>query len=99
MAAQAPGGKPPQGALAIPVEDSLDLHTFAPQDLTPLLEDYLEAAAGRGLRQVRLIHGKGRGIQRELVRRTLAGHPLVLRFADAPPERGGWGATLVWLRL
>lgn len=86
------------GPVRIPIEGVLDLHAFAPREVAPLVADYLEAAAREGLREVRLIHGKGRGVQRELVRRLLEAHPLVARFADAPPEAGGWGATLVWLR-
>jgi len=82
----------------IPIEDCLDLHTFAPQDVVLLVADYVWEASRRGLAQVRLIHGKGKGIQRELVRRALADHPKVIRFADAQPEAGGWGATVVWLK-
>lgn len=89
--------RPPDEPIAIPIEDSLDLHQFAPQETVPLVADYLEEASRLGLGQVRLIHGKGRGVQRELVRRLLASHPKVVRFADAPTEAGGWGATLVWL--
>ncbi len=63
-----------------------------------MVADYLDAAHARGFTEVRLIHGRGRGVQREIVRAVLARHPLVAGFADAPPERGGWGATLVRLR-
>lgn len=79
------------------IEDSIDLHAFAPPDVLSVVEAYLEAAHERGFREVRLIHGRGTGFQRARVRQLLAAHPLVLRFADAPPSRGGWGATLVWL--
>ena len=79
------------------IEDSIDLHAFAPRDVLSVVEAYLEAAHERGFREVRLIHGRGTGFQRARVRQLLAAHPLVLRFADAPPSRGGWGATLVWL--
>lgn len=82
----------------IPIEDALDLHTFAPADIPSVVDDYLEEAHRRGLREVRLIHGRGRGVQRHIVQTLLARHPLVERFADAPPERGGWGATVVRLR-
>jgi dsDNA-specific endonuclease/ATPase MutS2 len=92
-----PQGNPPPEPVAIPIADWLDLHTFAPRQIFPLVEDYLDEAARRGFQQVRIIHGKGKGIQRELVRRALTNHPRVVRFADAPPEAGGWGATLVWL--
>jgi len=59
----------------------------------------LKEAAARGFREVRLIHGRGIGVQRASVQALLAGHPLVERFFDAPPARGGWGATIVVLRL
>jgi len=83
----------------LPIEDSLDLHAFAPKDVRPVVEEYLKEAAARGFREVRLIHGRGIGVQRASVQSLLAGHPLVLRFLDAPPERGGWGATVVVLRV
>jgi len=83
----------------LPIEDSLDLHAFGPKDVRPVVQEYLRAAAARGFREVRLIHGRGIGVQRASVQSLLAGHPLVLRFFDAPPERGGWGATVVVLRV
>jgi DNA-nicking Smr family endonuclease len=82
----------------VPIEDSLDLHAFAPKDVRPVVDEYLREAASRGFHEVRLIHGRGIGVQRASVQALLAGHPLVLRFFDAPPERGGWGATVVVLR-
>jgi len=85
--------------LDLPIEDSLDLHAFAPKDVRPVVEEYLREAVARGFREVRLIHGRGIGVQRASVQSLLAGHPLVLRFLDAPPERGGWGATVVVLRV
>ena len=63
-----------------------------------VVAEYLDAAHARGFREVRLIHGRGIGVQRAIVRSLLATHPLVLAFADAPPERGGRGATIVTLR-
>ncbi|HEX9409923.1 MAG TPA: Smr/MutS family protein [Methylomirabilota bacterium] len=89
----------PTEPVPLPIEDSLDLHTFAPKDVRPVVDEYLKEAAGRGFREVRLIHGRGIGAQRASVRSLLAGHPLVLRFFDAPPERGGWGATVVVLKV
>ena len=83
----------------LPIEDSLDLHAFAPKDVRPVVEEYLREAAARGFREVRLIHGRGSGRQRVSVQSLLAGHPLVERFFDAPPERGGWGATVVVLKV
>jgi len=82
----------------LPLEDVIDLHTFAPRDVPAVVEAYLEAAARAGFREVRLIHGKGTGFQRKRVREVLAQHPLVEDYQDAPPGRGTWGATLVWLR-
>lgn len=84
--------------IPLPIEDSLDLHAFAPKDVRPVVDEYLKEAAGRGFREVRVIHGRGTGAQRASVQALLAGHRLVLRFFDAPPERGGWGATVVVLK-
>jgi DNA-nicking Smr family endonuclease len=86
-------------ALPIPIEDALDLHSFAPRDVASVVTEYLEVAAQRGFDEVRLIHGRGIGTQRQIVRAVLARHPRVASFADAPPERGGWGATLVKLKV
>jgi DNA-nicking Smr family endonuclease len=82
----------------LPIEDALDLHAFAPKDVRPVVDEYLKEAATRGFREVRLIHGRGIGVQRASVQALLAGHSLVERFFDAPPERGGWGATVVVLK-
>ena len=84
--------------VAIPIEDALDLHSFAPKDVAGVVTDYLEECARRGLCEVRLIHGRGTGAQRALVQSLLRRLPLVAGFEDAPPERGGWGATVVFLR-
>jgi DNA-nicking Smr family endonuclease len=84
--------------VVVPIEDSLDLHAFQPRDVPIAVEGYLEAARERGFREVRLIHGKGKGVQRAIVHRILAASPHVERFEDAPPGRGTWGATLAWLR-
>lgn len=84
--------------MVIPIEDSLDLHRFRPGEIGEVVDAYLEAAREAGFREVRIIHGRGRGVQRQRVQRALARHPGVARFADAPGERGGWGATLAWLR-
>jgi hypothetical protein len=82
----------------LPVEDHLDLHSFSPQEIPHVVVDYLEAAHDHGFREVRLIHGRGIGVQRERVRGVLGKHPLVAEFHDAPPARGGWGATVAYLR-
>lgn len=81
----------------LPIEDCIDLHGFAPRDIPSVVEAYLEAAIEKGFNEVRLIHGKGIGFQRQRVREVLANHPRVVEFRDAPPTRGGWGATLVRL--
>jgi DNA-nicking Smr family endonuclease len=81
----------------LPIEDSLDLHAFAPGDIPSVVDEYLRAARQRGLGEVRLIHGRGKGAQRAVVQSLLRTHPLVSRFFDAPPERGGWGATVAVL--
>ena len=102
LAAARDGGAPAvtgeDEPVRIPIEDALDLHTFAPRDVAAVVRDYLEAARAAGFAEVRLIHGRGIGVQREIVRAVLARHPRVAAFAYAPPERGGWGATLVRLR-
>jgi hypothetical protein len=84
--------------VAVPVEDALDLHPFRPDEVADVVRDYVGQAVADGFAEVRLIHGRGRGVQRETVRRVLATLGAVETFADAPPERGGWGATLVRLR-
>jgi DNA-nicking Smr family endonuclease len=81
----------------MPIDGVLDLHTFRPSDLPDLLKDYLQACEARGILNVRVIHGKGRGILRRRVRQLLADLPNVRRYQDAGPEAGGWGATLVTL--
>jgi len=88
----------PDLVVVLPVEDFIDLHPFPPRDVPDVVGDYLEEAHARGLHEVRLIHGRGIGVQRERVRSVLGRHPLVESFKDAPPERGGWGATVVRLR-
>ena len=82
----------------IPIEDALDLHAFAPRDVRSVVDEYLQAAHDRGFGEVRLIHGRGIGVQRASVQALLARHPLVAGFADAPEDRGGRGATIVRLR-
>ena len=85
------------GFVAIPIEDVLDLHAFRPRETASVVAEYVVAAAAKGFREVRLIHGRGIGVQRTIVRRTLERSPLVTSFEDATPERGGWGATVVRL--
>jgi len=85
------------GPIPIPIEDTLDLHTFSPRDTADVVTEYLLAARAAGLREVRLIHGRGRGVQRATVHAVLSRLPWVVRAHEAPPDRGGWGATVVVL--
>jgi len=82
----------------IPITDVFDLHTVPPRDVEPIVEEYLEEARKLGLKALRIIHGRGIGVQREIVRSILARTAFVENFGDAPAEAGGWGATLVTLR-
>jgi len=88
----------PDEPVVLPIEDSLDLHSFQPGDIPSVVGEYLQEAWRRGFREVRLIHGKGKGVQRAIVQSVLENHPLVREFTDAPGERGGWGATVVRLK-
>jgi len=81
----------------LPLEDVLDLHPFRPQDIASVIEEYMERCRQAGIPQVRVIHGKGAGVQRNIVRSLLQKHPAVASFHDGPAEAGGWGATIVTL--
>jgi DNA-nicking Smr family endonuclease len=83
---------------ALPIDGVLDLHAFRPEDVPQLVQDYLDACGERGICEVRIIHGKGRGTLRRTVHAVLERRSDVLGFRLAGPERGGWGATLVDLR-
>ena len=89
---------PGDDVVVVEIEDSIDLHAFAPRDVLDVVEDYLEAAHDKAYREVRLIHGRGKGVQRARVQAWLKEHPHVESFTDAPHWRGGWGATIVRLR-
>ncbi len=84
--------------VVLPIEDSIDLHAFHPKDIPSVLEEYLEQCREAGIYEVRVIHGRGKGVQRQIVRSILEKHAYVLCFKDAPPDSGGWGATVVGLR-
>ena len=88
----------PEEPVRIPITDIFDLHTVPPRDVEPIVEEYLEEARKLGLKALRIIHGRGIGVQREIVRSILARTAFVEGFGDAPAEAGGWGATLVTLR-
>jgi dsDNA-specific endonuclease/ATPase MutS2 len=83
--------------IRIPIEDVLDLHTVSPRDVKAVVQEYLVEANRLGFKALRIIHGRGIGVQRELVRSVLAATPFVVSYADAPAEAGGWGATIVTL--
>ena len=84
--------------VVLPLEDSIDLHPFAPKDISSVVAEYLDQCIQAGLSEVRIIHGRGIGVQRNIVRSLLGKHPGVDSFQDASPEAGGWGATRVVLR-
>jgi DNA-nicking Smr family endonuclease len=84
--------------IKIPIEDTLDLHTFRPNEVPDLLYDYFSECIKAGIFSVRVVHGKGKGVLKKRVQEILKKNPLVETFTDAPPEAGGWGATLVELK-
>jgi DNA-nicking Smr family endonuclease len=85
----------PERIVRVPIESELDLHAFAPRDATAVVADYLEAAAAAGFREVRLVHGRGKGVQRASVQASLDHNPLVAEFWDDPSAH--LGATIVRL--
>lgn len=76
------------------VTDDLDLHGFFPEQVPEMLDEFLRGARELGIAEVRIAHGKGRSVMRRVVWEILERHPLVDGFREAPPERGGWGATI-----
>lgn len=90
----------PEDQEPVPIEitDVFDLHSVPPRDVKAIVEAYLEEAHARGFTAIRIIHGRGIGVQREIVRSVLARTPFVVSFGDAPAEAGGWGATVATLR-
>jgi dsDNA-specific endonuclease/ATPase MutS2 len=89
-----PEGEP----FAVPITDVFDLHSVPPRDVEAVVEEYLSEARRLGLTAIRIVHGKGIGVQREIVRAVLGRTPFVVAFGDAPAEAGGWGATVATLR-
>jgi len=83
--------------VAIPITDVFDLHSVPARDIKDVVEAYLEEGHRMGLLAVRIIHGRGIGVQRETVRAVLARTSFVIAYGDAPPEAGGWGATIATL--
>jgi dsDNA-specific endonuclease/ATPase MutS2 len=92
---ESPFGEP----VVLPLEDSIDLHAFQPKEISSVVEEYLHQCQEAGFGEVRIIHGKGIGVQRSIVHSVLQRHPAVQSFQDAPAEAGGWGATVVTLKL
>ncbi len=88
----------PEDAIHMPIDGTLDLHTFSPKELPGLLDDYFSECREQGILDVRVIHGKGKGILRDRVRSILTKHPSVAEFSTGSHGSGGWGATLVRLK-
>jgi dsDNA-specific endonuclease/ATPase MutS2 len=84
--------------IVMPIEDSIDLHTFQVREIPDVVESYLEAAVEQGFDEVRIVHGRGKGVQRARVRAVLERSRHVEDYRDATAQRGGWGAQIVWLR-
>lgn len=90
--------EPEPEPVRIPITDVFDLHSVPAPDVKAVVEEYLQEAYRMGFRALRIIHGRGIGVQREIVRSILARTEFVANFQDAPAESGGWGATIVTLR-
>jgi DNA-nicking Smr family endonuclease len=84
--------------IVLPIDGVLDLHTFSPKEVADLLGDYVDECLKMGIYDLRIIHGKGKGVLRDRVRKILAKNLMVESFSEAPLEAGGWGATLVRLK-
>lgn len=98
MTQSTPGPEDPfAGTVDIEITDSIDLHSFDPKDIRNVVEAYLAEAHARGFKLVRIIHGKGVGVQREIVRNVLTETHFVRKFKNAPEFSGNWGATIVEL--
>lgn len=88
-------GDDEEGPFSFELGDELDLHSFRPAEIAELVRDWLDDRCAAGSRSLRVIHGKGIGVQRERVRQILAADPRVIKIANAPSEAGGWGATVI----
>lgn len=88
----------PDEPVHIPLTDELDLHTFHPKEIKSLLEEYIRECAKMKYSRVRIIHGKGKSVQKHIVRKFLEKNDLVESYSDAPPSSGGWGATIAHLK-
>jgi DNA-nicking Smr family endonuclease len=87
----------PDEVVELPLTGELDLHAFAPRDVASVVEEYVRACREKGVLELRIVHGRGQGVQRAVVRRLLASQPGVASFDDALPASGGWGGTRVTL--
>lgn len=96
LASPRPCGSMP--VVKMPITDTLDLHTFSPAEIEPLITDYLGECLKEGIGEVRIIHGKGKGVQRRRVQSLLSQNPLVESYQDADLGGGGWGATIAVLK-
>jgi len=94
-----PDDNPFPDPVEIEITDSLDLHSFSPKDIRPVVEAYLAEAHKKGFPIVRIVHGKGVGIQREIVRKVLSETDFVRSFKNAPEFSGSWGATIAHLDI
>ena len=82
----------------IPITGDLDLHTFSPRDTKSIVTEYISECHRLGIKEVRIAHGKGKSVQKNIVRKLLETHPLVISFQDAPAQFGGWGATIAAIK-
>ncbi len=90
---------PDDGVIVVEITRELDLHTFSPRDVKQLVPDYIDECLERGFDEVRIVHGKGTGVLRTIVHAALDRHPAVEGYVLAGEHRGGWGATIVTLKL
>src|SRR5438128_12385791 len=85
--------------VVLPIQDTIDLHAFSPKDIPSVVEEYIDQCCQAGIYELRIIHGRGIGVQRNIVRPILASHEVVLSLRDASPEDGGWwSSVVVWRR-
>lgn len=91
--------KEDDGVVEIPIDGTLDLHTFKPSEVKDLVPEYLRECAAKGILRVRIVHGKGTGVLARIVRSALSRLPEVASYETADPHEGGWGATIVRLKV
>jgi len=90
--------KKPDKIYRIPITDELDLHTFSPREIKSVVTEYISECYKIGIRELKIIHGKGKSVQKSIVYNLLKQNPLVISFQDAPAQFGSWGATIVTLK-